>query len=336
MDNQNSDLTQAINNFIEKHPNQVINRIEKKLFEDFTRCVIYYTNFESDVEHTYTTDIRNPILSKKEISEIKRKVRNQYRFNFESIKILVDKNDSNRLYIIVNDHIYNEVLVLFRDTKRIKRLVETRKVMQFEDLLIYLRFNYSHHNFYFDVIKSADHFTHSESNLDKKLFLIYKSSEYNGLLPSFWRKDFEQSKPIDFRSLWDNNKFLPDVNIKDPHVFDTLIISNSVNRGDAETYWQEESEQASFMRIYLKRLREKHLIKGLEFNKTTKDYHYVYSAIKTYTDYNNGNYSKMTLDLFMKIWVVSYKRINNAIKYLVDNGLIESQKLSQGTAYKTV
>jgi len=326
-------LVTALRKFGEENPFKKIVKTEISYNEDETTVRIFYDENGKTFEQTEI--IKHPLLTDEEIANIKKRAKIYKWMDLDKAQFMSNKNEPDKVLIIYDDGWIRDIFVIDKFKGKAKRLVESKPEMDFKDLVLFSFFSTPIFNFYHDYINREKRFYYREKlDVNKRLFLLHYSSKYNGILPDDWILDYEKNRGLNYAELWKNDDFLPDINIKDPIIFDALIVCNAAEIADQERYLKEQQIHAEYRRICYNRIREKYRLKGLRFKSETKNTHYIYSVLKYYSELNAHNWFKIRIEKMSEIRSIPHTKIRIILQELVKTGVLQIDESTKPMSYR--
>lgn len=334
----NSELFKAIRLFETELPNTEIVKTEVTQNKSDTLYKFTFYSRKEKKEKTHVIKLTRPAISEIESNIIKSKLEKR---SFDEVIIdnmILDEEEKN---IIVSYHYKHwgqySIDAFNRNTHRLQKYWKTKKEMSFDDLCLYLnhRDYFNHFPFYVDAIPSKYLVRTKYDSLDVKLFLIYMSRSFKGVLPDYFHVIYEKMEPIDYRELWEKDKFLYGVNLKDPNVFAAFVIDDSFEQ-NRDIYDYQNALQNKLKREYCNLINTAYKINGLPFNSKTKNTHYIYSILKYYSKLHLEDWFKIDMLTISKIRSIPHPKIREIYKYLIDNEVIEMDETTKPMSYKVL
>lgn len=331
----NSYLISAVKKFEELNPYNRIVKVELSKNDEESKVTIWYEDNGKTLQHCET--FKPTQLTDDEIIDIKKRARKFKWWDDEQIKLIPDIENPNMIYIIYSDGWFSDIYVIDRFKGKSIRLVESKLEMEFKDLAIFLIVTKGLPRFYHDEIGYTKRKNRNKDlDIYERLFLIHSSVRYNGVLPLDWHDDYEKAKSKNYLKLWNEDKFLPGISIKDPKMFDSLIFSNAAHSADSERYLIEQKHQAEFFRLCYNNIREKYRLKGLKFNHESKNTHYIYSILKYYSVLNNNDWFMIRIEKLSTIRSIPHSKIRQILDDLVRLNVLEIDITTKPMSYKVI
>lgn len=328
-------LVNALRKFGELNPFKKIIKTEILYGENETVVKIFCDENGKITEHQEI--IKHPLLTDDEISSIKKRAKIYKWMDLEKAKFMSSKNEPDKILILYDDGWIQDIFIIDKYKGKAKRLVESKPEMDFKDLVLFSFFRTPISNFYHDYIDKDKRFYHREEfDVNKRLFLLHYSSKYNGILPNNWLDDYYKAKNLNYVELWKNDSFIPGINIKDPIVFDSMIVSNAAEIADQETYLNEQRIHADYRRICYNNIREKYRLKGLRFKPDTKNTHYIYSILRYYSELYENKWFKIRIEKLSAIRSIPHLKIRDILQDLVKVGALEIDESTKPMSYRII
>ncbi|MDY0277471.1 MAG: hypothetical protein RBQ97_05260 [Acholeplasma sp.] len=225
----------TLRKFEKENPFKKIVKAEISYGTDESIINIFYDDKGILIEHQEI--IKYPQLSDENITSIKKRAKIFDWMDLDKARFIIKRDEPDKILIIYDDDWVRDIFIINKFKGKAKRFVESKQEMTFSDLILFLLILYPANHFYHDYVISDKKCHHGDKiDLNKKLFLLHFSSKYNGILPDDWLKDYEINKSLNFAELWESDAFLPDINIKDPIVFDAYIVDNAAEMFNQERY----------------------------------------------------------------------------------------------------
>lgn len=332
----NQILRDVIESFCNEFPLKIITRVDISNMESESIVKIKYLDNGSEGE--YSKKVNHNRLSTLEVNQLKTRIARYKMFEDENFFFMPYFDDKEKVLMLHQVYHSYDVYIMKKFKGKPIRLVDSKTEMDYYDLIVYLTINPIRiDSFYSDMIDSNKFYDEIKKfSLNEKLFLIYKSCDYNQILPAYWKSDLDKHGYIDYALLWKQGKFLPDINIKEPIIFDALVVKDSFHTWNQDLFAKHLQIHNDFRRIYYNRIREKYRIINFDFNYQTKNTHYINSILKFYSILNNNDWFMLHLNTLSTIRSISHPRIKTIIEELVNLEVISIDTSSKPFKYKVL